>query len=496
MSIYDLRKDYLTEGADSMAFKNITAISLSVMLILPAIANSLSDEDFAPLIASAVEIIDSGTCGENVTWTLDDEGTLVITGNGEIVNYNNYDWGLNVKSVIIKNGVTKLGNGAFSYCTNLESATIADSVTSIGTEAFSYCTSLRSITIPDSVTSIGAEAFTCCAFKSIIIPDSVTSIAEYAFKCCTDLSSITILNPECKINLRDSTICDSFDFSTRKGAYNGTIIGFKSSTAESYANYYGYKFKAIEESSSMIIDRGTCDENLSWTLDYYGTLNISGTGNLKKRSFLDNAKLIEKVVINEGITNIGNRVFDSCVNLKSVIIPDTVTDIGDSAFNSCYSLEFVKIPDSVKEIGEAAFCGCINLKSITIPASVTSIGKSAFASCPIKSITILNPECKIYNSINTLNGIIKSYTGSTAEAYANNFGYEFVALDEVPAEPKYGDVNNDGTISIADAVALQNFLLGRTQTLSNWKNADLCKDDHLDAFDMVLMRRLLIEKMN
>uniref|UniRef100_UPI0025D78AB0 dockerin type I repeat-containing protein n=1 Tax=uncultured Ruminococcus sp. TaxID=165186 RepID=UPI0025D78AB0 len=90
--------------------------------------------------------------------------------------------------------------------------------------------------------------------------------------------------------------------------------------------------------------------------------------------------------------------------------------------------------------------------------------------------------------------VIYGYKNSTAEAYAKKYNREFIAFDTSTDTP--GDINCDGTVSIADLVSLQNFLLGRTKTLGNWKNADLCKDDRLDVFDMVLMRRLLIEKMN
>ncbi len=82
--------------------------------------------------------------------------------------------------------------------------------------------------------------------------------------------------------------------------------------------------------------------------------------------------------------------------------------------------------------------------------------------------------------------------GSTAEEYAknNHIPYKEYKISLLP-----GDVNNDGSMKLADAVSLQNFLLGRTKTLDNWKSADLCEDNRLNGFDMIFMRRLLIEKM-
>lgn len=86
-------------------------------------------------------------------------------------------------------------------------------------------------------------------------------------------------------------------------------------------------------------------------------------------------------------------------------------------------------------------------------------------------------------------GVIRGYDNSTAQNYADNFGRTFISLGSFI---KYGDCNNDGYVNIADAVMLQKYLLG-SGTLTNWKNADLCKDDCIDVFDMVLMRKMLIE---
>ncbi len=96
------------------------------------------------------------------------------------------------------------------------------------------------------------------------------------------------------------------------------------------------------------------------------------------------------------------------------------------------------------------------------------------------------------------NGVVKPLKTGNVLIYAT-YGESKITFDVVIKsgfDIIPGDVNCDGDINIADAVSLQNFLLGRTKTLGNWKNADLCKDNRIDVFDMVLMRRLLIEKMN
>ncbi|MGN1047013.1 MAG: leucine-rich repeat domain-containing protein, partial [Eubacteriales bacterium] len=141
----------------------------------------------------------SGTCGSNLTWTLDSAGKLTISGSGDMYNYTSssrapwYDYRSSITNVIIQDGVMSIGNYAFEYCSSLTSVNIPDSVTSIGKYAFYYCNNLASVNIPDGVTSIGSSAFSGCgSITSVTIPDSVTSIGDYAFDGCSSLASVTI----------------------------------------------------------------------------------------------------------------------------------------------------------------------------------------------------------------------------------------------------------------------------------------------------------------
>ena len=166
----------------------------------------------------------------NLTWKLDADGTLTISGKGAMKDYdieNNESpvfKNLNVKKIVIEDGVTNIGNCAFDCCTGLTSITIPDSVTSIGNDALQGCTNLTSITIPDSVTSIGAHAFSnCYKLISITLPSSITSIGEWVFAGCYDLTSITI--PDSVTSIGDYAFYSCYQLTSITLSSNITRIG-------------------------------------------------------------------------------------------------------------------------------------------------------------------------------------------------------------------------------------------------------------------------------
>ena len=134
---------------------------------------------------SGESIVDSGTCGENLTWTLDENGVLTISGTGEMESYSSGDqpwddrW-YEVLSVKIEEGITSIADRAFAGMRYLTSVTVPDTVTSIGEYAFSGCYDLNEITMPDGIVHIGEGAFTMCyGLETLILPESLTEISAY-----------------------------------------------------------------------------------------------------------------------------------------------------------------------------------------------------------------------------------------------------------------------------------------------------------------------------
>ena len=314
---------------------------LSEEAILPEIYVMVDCVDNGIVLYSS-NIVTSGTCGaegnngDNLTWILDDEGVLTISGTGAMASWNwkGSPWYANkdkIESVVIEDGVTSIGANAFDGCSGLTSITIPSSVTSIGEHAFYGCSGLTSITIPSSVTSIGAYAFSGCSVTSITIPSSVTSIGAYAFYGCS-VTSITIPSSVTSIGAGAFYRCS----------------GLTSITIPSSVTNIG--------------------ENT-----FYGCSGLTS------------------ITIPSSVTSIGENAFYGCSGLTSITIPNSVTSIKWGAFYGCSGLTSITIPNSVKSIGAYAFSGCSGLTSITIPSSVTSIGEYTFYGCSgLTSITIPN----------------------------------------------------------------------------------------------------------
>ena len=308
---------------------------LSFVLAVLMIASLL------PATALAAGIVDSGTCGAEVTWTLDSEGVLTISGSGDMYDYyssSGAPWhgsSSRVKSAVIADGVTSIGEKAFCDCSSLTSVTIPNSVTSIGERAFSECTSLTSVTIPDSVTCIGMRAFFyCTSLTSVTIPDSVTSIGQEAFYKCESLTSVTIPGSVTSIGVGAFASCTSL---------TGIWVAEGSS-------YYA------SDASGVLFNK-----DMTTLVQFPGAFAA--------------------YTIPDSVTRIGERAFYYCTSLTSVTIPNSVRSIGKWAFRGCSSLTSVTIPNSVTSIDDGTFASCTSLTSVTIPNSVTYFGEWAFDDC-------------------------------------------------------------------------------------------------------------------
>ena len=387
--------------------------------------------------AADATIVDSGICGSSLTWTLDSEGTLTISGTGSMYSYA-FQYRTDIKTVVIGDSVTSIGHTAFYDCTSLTSVTIGDSVTSVGEEAFMACSSLTSVTIPDSVTYIGDCAFrVCSSLKSMMIPDSVTSIGEWTFRDCTSLTSVTIGNSVTSVgedafmacsSLTSVTIPDSVtyigdcafrDCSSLKSVTipdSVTSIGnsvFSNCTLltsvtipDSVTSIGKFAFGNCTSLTSVTIGNGVTSigsgafvdctslagvyitDVAAWCGIAFSSDTSSNPLYYAKNLYL-NGTLVSTLTIPDGVTSIGDGAFGGCTSLTRMTISDSVTSIGGRAFRYCTSLTSVTIPDSVTIIGMDAFYDCTSLTSVTIGNSVTSIGHGAFYNCDTLELIVI-----------------------------------------------------------------------------------------------------------
>ena len=312
--------------------KRLLSILLAAVMVLTMLPLGLVDT------AWAAETVSSGTCGKNVNWTLTGDGTLTISGTGAMADYgysdNRAPWygaRSQVKTVIIKNGVTSIGNDAFYDCKALTSATIPNSVTSIGDDAFSICTALTNVTIPNSVTSIGDDAFSICtALTNVTIPESVTQIGFGAFSGSN--AAITVASGNSK-------------YCSAAGAlYN------KQKTTLFYPG--------------MIKDGSFRIPNSVTTIADYA---------------FSNCLSLTSVTIPNSVTSIGGAAFGNCLSLTSVTILNSVSSIGEFAFKDCTSLTSVTIPNSVTSIGYWTFYNCDSLTDVYYGGTKTDWAKITIA---------------------------------------------------------------------------------------------------------------------
>ena len=295
-------------------------------------------------------------------------GSLVLPDGITEIDMLAFSYCFGLTSIIIPDSVTKIGENAFYGCTGLTELSVdsenpaycsennilytkdkkhliaaagglkgrvvlPDSITEIDMRAFQYCSGLTSIIIPDGVTRIGDMVFSSCDnLRAIVIPNSVTIIGEWAFSECTGLTGVTLPDSITEIGMLAFAYCSGL-----------TSISIPAGVAQIGND----AFFGCSRLTELSID----SENPV----YYSENNIIYTKD-KKHLIAAAGGLKGRVVLPDGVTEIGACAFKWCTDLTSIVIPNTVTIIGERAFHSCWNLKTVIIESTIiKHIGEDPF---------------------------------------------------------------------------------------------------------------------------------------------
>lgn len=278
-----------------------------------------------------------------------------------------------VKSVVLPDGVSTLGNYAFNKCASLATVSLGNSLTAIGDYAFSDCKKLESVTFGSALETIGERAFASAKISSLVLPATVRAIGDWAF----------YNNPLTAITFNDGLQ------SIGSRAFYGVSVQTLN-IPNSVTSIGSYAFEKCTKLTSATLGTGissipdymfsSCSALTSVVLPE----NITGIG---KYAFQSTA--FTELPLTASITEIKDYAFKSCTKLTSVVIPDRVTKLGTYVFQSCTGLESAKIGGGVTSVPNYMFHGCTNLVNVELSEKVTSIGNSAFYNCKgLKSLPV------------------------------------------------------------------------------------------------------------
>ncbi|MBR5336624.1 MAG: leucine-rich repeat protein [Lachnospiraceae bacterium] len=295
----------------------------------------------------------SGTCGDNLTWNLDETThKLTISGTGKMTDYS--ATGKGQAPWINKNKTINVDGNKVSVDMFIASVEVGKGVTHIGSYAFDKCVALGSVSLPDGLVSIGDSAFSNCArLGSIKLPDSVVSIGSSSFKSCQSLADLTISKSLTSIGNKAFSGCVSLGNVTFPAG-----LGYIGSSA----------FEGCSSLKAAVIT---------------GPL-----ANLGGSAFKDCTGLTG-MMLPSSIRYLNMSTFEGCTGLKSVkFVGNYLWNIGAKAFYGCTALSDIELPGSLKDIDAGAFVGCASLKEITIPGSVKTIKAKTFVQCGLRTMTL------------------------------------------------------------------------------------------------------------
>ena len=299
-------------------------------------------------------ILYSGTCGtekDPVTWELDDNGTLWISGSGAIPYSITPPWAEytdTITRIVIGSGITEIFARVFADLGHITGITLPEGLKTIGSGAFENCTALSSVILPDSLESICDDSFAgCSSLRTITIPKHVTTIVGTGTPFPINMTDIQV-DPE-------------------NPAYSD-VDGVLFNKEQTMLLYF-----PPGRTGDYTVPDGV--ENIGFSKDEQGSVAFCAFRCCNLTS----------ITLPDSVNYLCAHAFNACHQLESVRLSENLEKIPYYAFSSCYELKDMTIPDSVVEIKPMAFESALQ-GSVTVPGSVKTVGTKAFYRSPLSEL--------------------------------------------------------------------------------------------------------------
>ncbi len=354
---------------------------------------------------SKIKMPKSGETGQ-LLWRYDPkDSSLTLSGTGVLPDYPIgkapwFEFNDQIDTVVLKEGVTRIGDYAFYNCTELTSVEIPEGVTYIGESAFACCQSLESVTIPGSVTEIGEGAFESCDSMLVLeLTSGLKRVGAFAFSEC--------------VALRELILPDTVE-RIERSAFAGTMALHELVIPGNVQEIGDNAFNGCIQLSSLTLSEG---------------IRV-----IEEMAFSNCSDLTE-VLIPASVECLGDGVFSDCLAMTQIAvapesehfvvrddilyskdlsvlvhypaakeeqeftIPEEVRKIAGLAFASNYFLMEVMLGDHLEEVGSYAFARCSCLSFVSLPAQTTRLGASPFHDCTMLLEIEVDPNNPCYSSI-------------------------------------------------------------------------------------------------
>ena len=437
-----------------MSFNKFLSVLLSSVIVSGALAfYSPCCSDSIPAVDAAEITVSNGSCGDRITYSLDDNGTLSIRGMGSMTNYkyggSPFCFNPDIKKIVISDGVRNIGDGAFLGCTGVSSISFPDSVESFGESAFAGCTSLPAVKLPDSLLSIGKGAFaSCLALNEFTAPLSVRSIGADAFINCPKLAHITILNPDCDI-----------DYIVMPGEFNGDICGYANSSAQKFAVNYWIPFVTLVDGSSADDQlRILADSSVTLVNGDQYRLPVSPDG-LMFKSNNTNVAVVSKsgIITAVGIGEAKISIIDDQFNVVQLRL--VVQDVSAAATTTATpattkAATTTAMPATTKAVTTTAKPATTKAATTTaMPATTKAATTTAMPATTKAATTTAKPVGPV--SFGDPNGDKKIDANDATLILVNYSLLSTGGKSELsPAQFTAADVNSDGMVDASDATVI------------------------------------------